>query len=197
MIAALYVDSRGPYPRLLTPGQCWSAGRDARRYAGPGPVVAHPPCGPWSSLRHQYRGAEHDCALRAVSQVRSFGGVLEHPASSKLWPFLGLPEPGDPLDVDGGFTLEVEQVAWGHVARKCTRLYVVGVDRAEISAEVRTGGTPTHWCGGSRGKAGRNLAGTGGGVPPGIKVCSAEQRRRTPEAFARWLISIAERARPL
>jgi hypothetical protein len=30
-------------------------------------------------------------------------------------------------------------------------------------------------------------------VPPGIKVCSAQQRRRTPVAFAEWLVSVASR----
>jgi len=28
-------------------------------------------------------------------------------------------------------------------------------------------------------------------VPPGIKVCSAQQRRRTPPAFAEWLVELA------
>jgi hypothetical protein len=28
-------------------------------------------------------------------------------------------------------------------------------------------------------------------VPPGIKVCSAQQRRRTPVAFAQWLLDVA------
>lgn len=28
-------------------------------------------------------------------------------------------------------------------------------------------------------------------IPPGIKVCSALQRRRTPRAFAEWLVGLA------
>jgi hypothetical protein len=32
-------------------------------------------------------------------------------------------------------------------------------------------------------------------VPPGIKVASAQQRRRTPPAFADWLISLARSVR--
>jgi hypothetical protein len=187
-VAALFIDPRGVYPQHLA--HCWDETRDARAYSLDLPVVAHPPCGPWSELRHLYQGAEHDCAPWAVELVRRVGGVLEHPHRSTLWGAAGLPEPGAPLDAWGGFTLVVDQVSWGHVARKRTRLYIVGADRAEIAAEVRTGGTPTHWVSGSRGNPGRR---TGGAVPPGIKVCSKQQRNRTPPAFAVWLISIARR----
>ncbi|HLV66932.1 MAG TPA: hypothetical protein VKY73_14020, partial [Polyangiaceae bacterium] len=83
-VAALYVDKLGCYPKMYGV-DCWDETRDARLYDGPHPVVAHPPCGPWSRLRHLYRGNEHDCASRAVEQVRRWGGVLEHPAGSRLW----------------------------------------------------------------------------------------------------------------
>lgn len=199
IVAALYIDPRGPYPGILGPELCWDATRDARLYEGPHPVVAHPPCGPWGGLRHQYRGAEHDCAPRAVEQVRRWGGVLEHPAGSLLWQDRGLPDPGGaPIEDDGRtaglfprFSLEVEQVEWGHVARKRTWLYIVGVSRERVlellAARPYPGREPTHWCSGG---------GTGRGKPPpGIKICSAEQRRRTPPAFAEFLIEIASAAR--
>ncbi len=84
----------------------------------------------------------------------------------------------------------VEQVAWGHVARKATLLYIVGVALETVRRGLRTGGTPTHWVSGGRW---RNVErhGSGGLVPPGIKVCSAQQRRRTPVAFAEWLVALA------
>jgi hypothetical protein len=183
-VAALYVDPRGPYPSL--PGvDAWAPPRDARIYDGPLPVVAHPPCGGWSSLRHLYQGDDTDCAVRAVEQVRAFGGVLEHPAHSRLWGALDLPDVG--LSDRWGFTYEVTQVSWGHVARKRTWLYACGVDYALLSRTRRVGGTPTHWVSGG---------GTGrGATPPGIKVCSAQQRRRSPPAFAEWLVMLARSTR--
>jgi hypothetical protein len=191
-VACLYVDARGPYPShelaRLKQLDCYDASRDARTYAGPYPVVAHPPCGPWGKLRHQYEGAEHDCGPRAVEQVRAWGGVLEHPAHSKLWERCGLPKPGELGDDWGGHTIEVDQVEWGHVARKRTWLYIVGVPRARVAdlmlARPFPGRQPTHWASGSR-------TAPRGPVPKGIKVCSAAQRRRTPPAFAEFLIALA------
>jgi hypothetical protein len=163
--------------------EAWDLERDARNYAGPYPVVAHPPCGAWSALSHLSHGAGRECGPIAVDQVRMFGGALEQPGGSKLWRHCGLPDPwySDEL----GYTVEVEQVAFGHVARKRTWLYFVDVPWELVKATMRRGGRPTHWCSGSR-NAPR------GPVPPGIKVCSAEQRRRTPIVFAHWLVSLAE-----
>jgi hypothetical protein len=191
-VAALYIDPRGPYPKLLGPELCWDEKRDARTYAGPWPVVAHPPCGPWGRLRHLYRGSEHDCAPLAAAQVRAFGGVMEHPAGSLVWKSKArpLPLPGEMPDAWGGYTIEVNQCDWGHPARKRTWLYLVGVPRAALTFPPSR--EPTHWISGGRGRAGKKAKTTP--VPPGIKVCSAEQRRRTPIAFAEWLISLAEQA---
>ena len=50
MIAALYVQRGGVYFDLAGVDP-WDEQRDARRYAGPWPVVAHPPCARWSSQR--------------------------------------------------------------------------------------------------------------------------------------------------
>lgn len=186
MIAALYIDPRGPYPRMGGV-ECWGRSRDARTYAGPWPVVAHPPCGPWGDLRHLYRGTEHDCAPAALDAVRRFGGVLEHPWRSLLWRQYGVASPGEPIDEFGGFAIDVDQCAWGHVARKRSRLYFCGVDREMVTSSVRTGGEPTHWVSGFRSpnRPGRTA------VPPGFKICSATQRSRTPVAFARWLVELA------
>lgn len=196
-VAALYVDPRGPYPKMAGV-DCWDEGRDARLYAGPHPVVAHPPCGPWSkphmcsakTLRESL-----DCGPRAVEQVRRLGGVLEQPAGSKLWIHCELSAPF--TESDGrGFSLEVQQVSWGHVACKNTWLYLVGIDRALAVSGVKTGGEPTHWVSGGRNPLRKNGKQGGGVVPPGIKVCSAQQRRRTPPLFAEWLVALARSVRP-
>jgi hypothetical protein len=185
IVAALYIDPRGPYPAMARV-DAWDEARDAKMYDGPHPVVAHPPCGPWGHLRHLNRFQDPTCGPRAVEQVRRFGGVLEHPNASKLWAHAGLPAPTDGVDAWGGFTVQVDQVAWGHVARKRTWLYVVGVRRAVVDAGIRTGGTPTHWISGSR-----NNSTGGGSIPAGFKVCSSQKRRRSPPAFAAWLVSLA------
>ncbi len=188
-VAALYIDLRGPYPALVA--DCWDQARDARIFAGPGPIVAHPPCGPWGRLRHLYRGAEHDCGPRAVQQVRAMGGVLEHPAGSLLWAACGMPRPGEAPDGWGGWTIEVCQCDWGHPARKRTWLYLVGVGALPPYPPARE---PTHWISGFRSSSHRDperYSKSGSAVPPGIKVCSAQQRRRTPVAFALWLIEVA------
>jgi len=189
VIAALYIDPRGPYPGLGV--DCFDEHRDARWYPGPWPIVAHPPCGPWGCLRHLYRGSEHALAPLAVEQVRRYGGVLEHPAGSLLWAFCGLPYPGEPRDAFGGRTVEVNQCDWGHVARKKTWLYLVRVCNRALRYPPKR--EPTHWISGGRVQSRK---GSGGVVPPGVKVCSAQQRRRTPPEFARYLISLAESVTP-
>ena len=173
-VAALYIDPRGPYPKM--PGvECWDEARDARAYPGPHPVVAHPPCGPWSRLRRFSKHQDSSCATIAVDQVRRWGGVLEHPQCSMLWPHCNLPLPGGFPD-RFGWCVEVDQVAYGHKARKRTWLYVVGVSALRV--RPRSGGTPTH-CVNSRKRDTHLLE------------LSSEGRRRTPQAFAEFLVEIA------
>jgi hypothetical protein len=85
-VAALYVETDGCYFGL--PGvEPWDIGLDARRYEGPHPVVAHPPCQRWGRYwggaprkPHQYElGADEGCFEAALAAVRKWGGVLEHP----------------------------------------------------------------------------------------------------------------------
>lgn len=138
MIAALYVDSGGPYSGLVGV-QCWGVERDARRYAGPWPVVAHPPCQRWgaywsggpSAQERRELGDDGGCFASALAAVRQWGGVLEHPSTTKAWKAFGLQKPprsGGWVQADDvGWTCCVEQGHYGHRARKATWLYAVNV----------------------------------------------------------------------
>lgn len=147
-IAALFVTKDGAYYGLegVDP---WDEERDARLYDGPHPVVAHPPCARWSRLagfteaRFGYkRGEDGGCFEAALRAVRTFGGVLEHPAYSAAWDRYGLPEPlwrgGWTYGLDGGATCYVEQGRYGLPVKKATWLYAYGVGLPEL----RWGYTP-------------------------------------------------------
>lgn len=140
MIAALYVVKGGCYYGLPNVDP-WDEERDARLYAGPWPVVAHPPCQRWGrywfggpSCRVRKKlGDDGGCFASALASVRRWGGVLEHPEASLAWPAFGLMRPprdgGWVAAGDGiGWTCCVEQGAYGHAARKATWLYSAGVD---------------------------------------------------------------------
>lgn len=143
-VAALYVESGGCYFDL--PGvEPWAAYKDARRYAGPHPVVAHPPCQRWGrfwhgSTRkpHQYQlGDDGGCFEAALDAVRKWGGILEHPADSRAWEHFGLNRPKRgagwiAAESLGGFTCYVEQGHYGHESRKPTWLYAFGTDLPEL-----------------------------------------------------------------
>ena len=53
---------------------CWDAERDATKYDGPHPVVAHPPCGPWGALKHLCLNRMRSLAPLAVEQVAGLEG---------------------------------------------------------------------------------------------------------------------------
>lgn len=140
MIAALYVETGGCYFGLPDVDP-WDEARDARAYAGPHPVVAHPPCqrwgrywfgGPSAKVRRRL-GDDGGTFAAALAAVRRWGGVLEHPADSHAWAAFGLNSPPRTggwvvADWSGGWTCCVEQGAYGHRARKATWLYVSGID---------------------------------------------------------------------
>lgn len=90
-VAALFVRADSIYKTM--PGvDAWDIERDARKWPGGCPVVAHPPCRAWGRLRQfaKPRPDEKDLAPWAVEKVRRWGGVLEHPANSSLWIACGL-----------------------------------------------------------------------------------------------------------
>lgn len=160
MIAALYVQKGGVYYGLPDVDP-WDEERDARLYAGPWPVVAHPPCARWCRLAglvearwgHK-RGEDGGCFEAALNAVRAYGGVLEHPAYSDAWHEFGLPEPNRYGEwqggLCGGWSCQIEQGRYGHPAKKATWLYAHGVDlpplRWGYSLDSK-GQALVSWCG--------------------------------------------------
>jgi len=156
-IAALFVAKGGTYFGLAHVDP-WDEARDARLYAGPWPVVAHPPCRLWvnfAALNFKRYGGEHNrpgndfgCFASALASCRRWGGVLEHPASSNAWSAYELPRPGRGwLREPGGpgWVCEVWQSAYGHRARKRTWLYYVGAPPPEMRWERRPGDAQVGW----------------------------------------------------
>lgn len=123
MIAALFVEKNGCYVGLPDV-EAWDIDRDARKYRGPHRVIAHPPCQRWGrfwhgSTRkpHQFHlGDDDGCFAAALWSVRTFGGVLEHPADSRAWGFYGLrrPVPGEGWTLSDAFNGASCYVEQGH-----------------------------------------------------------------------------------
>jgi len=133
VIAALFVATDGTYYNLDGVEPWGLPERDARLYAGPWPVVAHPPCERYGRWAGELIGGDDGCYAAALASVRKYGGVLEHPADSKAWRLHGLIQPpryGNwwPAGDGVGSTCCVEQGHYGHRARKATWLYAVHVD---------------------------------------------------------------------
>lgn len=200
-IAALYVATNGVYFNLdgVDP---WDVQRDARLYAGPYPVVAHPPCERWGrywsggpSVRvRREKGDDGGCFAAALKAVRTFGGVLEHPEASHAWRHFHLNAPPRhggwvAADFHGGWTCCVEQGHYGHRARKATWLYAFGVELPVL--KWGTCGTRERLDEGFHSAEERRRA-----VRTGIcQRLSKRQRAETPIEFRDLLISMARTAR--
>ena len=200
MIAALYVQTDGAYYDL--PGvDPWDAARDARLYAGPWPVVAHPPCERWgrywsggpSAKVRRVKGDDDGCFAAALAAVRRWGGVLEHPEASAAWDAFGLNRPPRNggwvvADFEGGWTCCVEQGHYGHRARKATWLYVHGVEPPPL--RWGSSGTRERLEDGYHSTEERRRA-----VRTGVcQRLSKRQRSATPVGFRNLLLSIARTA---
>lgn len=196
-VAVLYVLERSSGYRDLPDVDLWPKSRDARLYAGPHPVIAHPPCGPWSAhWAHAAKRDPKELAPLAVHQVRRWGGILEHPAHSRLWKEMDLP-PARPLDKPGLFdhpldySIEVEQGWWGHLSRKPTWLYVVGIPRGAIvlPPPVIPPPGPERPLRHDPRRARPYQLSTWDCLSPSA-------RKRTPPDFAAWLVALARQAKP-
>jgi hypothetical protein len=180
-VAALYVDCPGVYYQFDNV-DCWSEINDATKYDGPYPVIAHPPCAPWGSLAGVSKYHDRNCAIIAIDQVQKFGGILEHPANSKLFRTTGLPLPNKNGN-KYGFTVEIDQVFWGHPCRKRTWLYIVGIERSKLLEYkyANFDAVATH------------VVVDGPGIL--LPVMKPKLRSRTPILFAKWLIELTRDAK--
>lgn len=210
-VAALYVETDGCYFGLegVDP---WDEARDARRYNGPHPVVAHPPCQRWGKLwagqplwikrtgERKTKGDDQGCFKSALFDARRFGGVIEHPWESHAWPAFGLNVPSRTggwiaADFFGGWTCCVEQGRYRHYARKPTLLLVYGLP-ADALPELEWGKSEAQfpqeaiekhgleYC-----KKAGELAFKGGGKDSSARI-------GTPEPFRNLLIDMARACSP-
>ena len=136
-IVALFVEPDSIY-KSFDFIDCWDEQRDAMRYCGYLPVIAHPPCQRWGKMalvnyarwggKHNELGNDGGCFAQALSMVRLNGGVLEHPAQTYAWKHYGLTKPkkGQWTKCNYGWVCEVWQSAYGHRANKATWLYYSG-----------------------------------------------------------------------
>jgi len=182
-VAVLFARADSVY-KTLPDVEVYDMERDARTYDGPFPVVAHPPCRAWGNFAMfaKPRPDERNLARLSVALVREFGGVLEHPFGSKLWPAQRLPV-GQERDQWGGWTLVIDQHWWGHRAQKRTKLYIVGVEPGDVpDVPMKLG--RAEYVVGDVGRA------TRGDNRPEI---SKADREHTPPELALWLVELARK----
>ena len=205
MVAALYVQRGGVYYDLPDVDP-WDAERDARLYAGPHPVVAHPPCERWgrywsggpSARVRREKGDDGGCFAAALAAVNRWGGVLEHPEASHAFRAHSMPIPprggGWVRWMPGtlgsqwtpGWSCCVEQGAYGHRARKATWLYAVIPGEPPV-LRWRASGSFVRLDEGFHSKEERRRVVRTGAC----QLLSARQRVATPLEFRDLLLSIA------
>lgn len=203
MISALFVQTNGSYFGLPSVDP-WDEKRDARRYSGVRPVIAHPPCQRWGKMwfgqplaiskgaEKKKLGDDGGCFFAALWAVRHYGGVVEHPKGSHAWKHFNLPIPDEnggwsEPDEYGGRSCCVEQGRYGHYARKPTWLYAVGIDFPELDwgvSEARYDPAVVARMGLKRAKSLGEVGAKGGGK-------DSIPRISTPPAFRNLLIKMA------
>lgn len=174
-IAALFCHPRSPYKRIAGV-DVYDAARDARTFPGGMPVIAHPPCRCWSRARRPGLPLDPDemaLAPWALEQVRREGGILEHPFGSRFWASAELPKPGC-SDVYV-WTIQLDQLWFGHAAEKSTWLYLCGIVPRQVAPVLVDFKL--------RPRTNFNRLGRA-------------ERQLTPPRMAEWLVSLARVATP-
>jgi hypothetical protein len=136
------------------------------------PIVAHPPCRAWSAFTsHQAKPlvGEKELGPLCVEHLKREGGILEHPAHSRLFASCDLPFPGE--EKGDLWTAEVLQCWWGYPLQKRTWLCFSGISKKQVTFPFFLGPLPE-----SRRRQ---------------QVMSKNQRAATHPSFAEWLITNA------
>lgn len=194
-VACLFVETNGVYFDI-SDVDAWDKERDATKYKGSLPVVAHPPCQLWGRFakinyirwggEHNKPGNDNGMFASALKNVIRCGGVLEHPKSSYAFAAHGIKEPsGIGWQIIGANTwvCEVWQSAYGHKAAKATWLFYCG-DNAPLELDwSRRKGTHQIGFHDQRGKSANK------------PTISGKNASRTPVLFADVLIKLAMNSR--
>ena len=185
MYTALFVRKDSAYKKRSS-WDVYDADRDALSFNEEvQPVVCHPPCRAWGRLSHMAnpRQGEADLALWSIDMIRKNGGILEHPNGSRLFG-KHLPDVGE-TDEHGGFTILIDQYDFGHVAHKKTKLYICGIDKADLPMLPPEDKT-LHYC--EKGKL-RSICGN----VKGTTRCTQYQREYTPEKLIDYFEQVVDR----
>jgi hypothetical protein len=173
-VAVLCVARKSIY-RSLPGVECYDVNRDVRTFQGGMPVVGHPPCRSWSAFcSHQAKPGpgEKELGPLVVEWLRKCGGILEHPAHSRLFAACALPRPGWTSRGDC-WSASVSQAWWGDTRTKNTWLCFFGISPNDVEWPLRLHepvGDRRRW-----------------------KAMCSQQRSATPPQMAQWLVETARR----
>ena len=173
---AILCAARNSVYKTMVGVEVYDMARDVRTFSGGMPIVAHPPCRAWSAFcAHQAKPAEgeKELGLLCVELLKRNGGILEHPAHSRLYDATDSPKPGE-LSRHGLWSIAVKQSWWGCDLTKSTWLLFGGLTRDQIDVPLRLSastGDRRRW-----------------------QVKSKHQRSATTHAFAEWLVCAARKA---
>ncbi len=143
--------------------------------------VYHPPCRAWGQLKGfaKPRSGERKLAIWSLIRVKRYGGVLEHPVNSSLFKkYKNM--------LDGGITIDISQVWFGHKARKETRLYIKGLSLSELPTYKVISTKPTHQVTRMRKIDKYGVMYYASDLPE----LSKKDRERTPIMLSKWLVKI-------
>ena len=175
-IPVLFTEPNSNY-KLFENLDAYNLERNAFTYSDRLPLIAHPPCRLFSRLRTFSNAPvqEKKCAYFALSQIRQFGGILEHPRSSLLWKTGNFDLSGN-IDNYGGFLRSVNLSWFGFPCEKKTMLYFVGINPSQLPAFPLSFDAITHQISSSKRKS--------------LPEISKDSRSSTPIAMIDYFITV-------